>query len=258
MRILLTNDDGITAGGLQALWRQLHELGEIYVVAPDREQSGTSQAITVHRPIRVDTYCITTPPICAWQVNGTPTDCVKIAVEALLPYKPDIVVSGINHGPNLGTDVMYSGTVSAAIEAALQGIPAVAISLDTWQPTDFAVSAHCAEELVREIRRQGLPPNTLLNVNVPAGRLIKGIRVTTLGKRHYQNTFERRLDPRGRVYYWLGGNAIDDGNAPESDVIALKDGYISVTPVHFDLTNYKIMDILAQWEIFQRPYDGEF
>lgn len=251
MRILLTNDDGIEAPGIQALWQSLHNIAEVTVIAPDSERSATSQAITVHQPIRVDRYCITEPPLCAWRIGGTPTDCVKIAVETLLPERPDVVVSGINLGPNLGTDILYSGTVSAAIEGALYGIPSIAVSLDCWQDADFSVAAEYTAGLVQTLMQKQLPPNTLLNVNVPAvsAAKIAGVAVTKLGVRQYANTFERRQDPRGRVYYWMGGQLIDNDNEPDTDIVAVKENKISVTPVHFDLTNHALMDKLKEWQI---------
>lgn len=251
MRILLTNDDGITAPGIQALWRELSTLGEITVVAPDSERSATSQAITVHQPIRVDQYCLEDPAICAWRIVGTPTDCVKIALEALMKERPDVVVSGINQGPNMGTDVLYSGTVSAAIEGALHGIPAVAVSLNAWEPADFGPAARFTRKLVSTLMERSLPPNTLLNVNVPAlpAEKLTGVEVTRLGVIEYENTFERRQDPRGRIYYWMGGSLVDGHNEEGTDVAAVKAGKISVTPVHFDLTNYGIMHLIEEWNL---------
>lgn len=251
MRILLTNDDGIGAPGIQALWRELRDLGEVTVIAPDGERSAMSQAITVHHPIRVDRHCLEYPNLCAWRVGGTPTDCVKIALETLLEEKPDIVVSGINHGPNLGTDVLYSGTVSAAIEGALHGIPAIAVSLDTWKAADFSIAARFIHRLVPKVAQRALPPNTLLNVNVPALSTteLKGTRITKLGSREYENTFEQRTDPRGRLYYWMGGTVVDSDSDPDTDIAAVKEGYISITPIHFDLTNYAIMEMLRDWSI---------
>jgi len=254
LRILLTNDDGIGAPGIQSLWKALSNVADVIVVAPDVERSATSQAITVHHPIRVDQYCIDQPNICAWRVGGTPTDCVKIAVEALLSEQPDIVVSGINLGPNLGTDVLYSGTVSAAIEGALHGIPSVAVSLDTWQPGNFSVAANFTTQLVQVLINKSLPANTLLNVNVPSvkSEQIEGVTITKLGVRQYANTFDRRQDPRGRVYYWMGGEILDNENDPDTDIVAVKQNKISVTPIHFDLTNYGIMDLLSEWNLTYR------
>lgn len=251
MRILLTNDDGITAPGIKALWSELASIAEIVVVAPDSERSATSQAITVHHPIRVDQHCIEIPHICAWRIGGTPTDCVKIAVESLLDKRPDLVVSGINQGPNLGTDVLYSGTVSAAIEAVLHGIPAIAVSLDSWEDFDFRPAARFVKRLINYMTTNSLPPDTLLNVNVPGKNEsdFAGVEITKLGTRQYVNTFDKRTDPRGRTYYWMGGSVVDSNNDEDTDVVAIKQSKISVTPIHFDLTNYNIMGILREWKI---------
>jgi 5'-nucleotidase len=251
LRILLTNDDGITAPGIRALWQELSSIGEITVVAPDSERSATSQAITVHHPIRVDEFCIENSNVCAWRVGGTPTDCVKIAVEALMKDKPDVVVSGINQGPNMGTDVLYSGTVSAAIEGALHAIPSIAVSLVSWKPADFGPAARFAKKLVLTMIERPLPPNTLLNVNVPsvAPEKLSGVAITKLGVTEYENTFEKRLDPRGRTYYWMGGSLVDSLNEEGTDVATVKQGKISVTPIHFDLTNYAIMHLLEEWNL---------
>lgn len=251
MYILITNDDGIYAPGIRALWTELAAVADIAVIAPASERSACSQSITVHHPIRVNEYRVDQPGIIAWSVDGTPTDCVKIALEALLPRRPDIVVSGINHGPNLGTDVLYSGTVSAAIEASLQGVPAVAVSLAAQRPDDFTAAARYTRQLVVKVLSQAsLPQRTLLNVNVPplAETLIKGVAITKLGTVNYDNVFEKRQDPRGRVYFWMAGSVVDAGNDPDSDVEAVKAGYVSVTPVHFDLTNYAILDMVKSWD----------
>ncbi|SDD42524.1 5'/3'-nucleotidase SurE [Sporomusa acidovorans] len=249
MHILLTNDDGILAPGIKALWEELLPFAKITVVAPDSEKSASSQAITVHHPIWVDEHYIN-KDIRAWRVGGTPTDCVKVALESLLiSDQPDIIVSGINQGSNLGTDVLYSGTVSAAIEGALHGLPAIAMSLDSWQEYDYKPAARLAKKIIETMINKSLPPNTLLNVNVPAlpENQLKGIAITKLGVRNYENTFERRLDPRGRTYYWMSGHVSETENSPDSDIIALKDGKVSITPIHFDLTNYGIMNILETW-----------
>lgn len=251
LRILLTNDDGIDAAGIQALWKELSKIAEVVVVAPDSERSATSQAITVHSPIRVDKYCSEGSSLCGWRIGGTPADCVKIALETLISEKQDFVISGINHGPNLGTDVLYSGTVSAAIEGALHGVPSVAVSLDSWESYDFTPAAEYTSKLIQNIARRSLPPNTLLNVNVPAlpTEQIDGVAVTKLGVREYANIFEPRRDPRGRTYYWMGGNIVENENDPDSDIVAVNMSKISITPIHFDLTNYGIMDILKSWEL---------
>ena len=251
MRILLTNDDGIDAAGIQTLWQELLKIAEVIVVAPDVERSAASQAITVHSPIRVDKYCANDSRLCGWRIGGTPADCVKIAIETLISKKLDFVVSGINHGPNLGTDILYSGTVSAAIEGALHGIPAVAVSLDSWGTYDFKPAAEFTARLLQNSICRTLPVNTLLNVNVPAlpSSQIDGVSITKLGVREYANVFEPRLDPRGRTYYWMGGNIVENENDANSDIVAIKKSKISVTPIHFDLTNYNMMEELQSWKL---------
>lgn len=251
MRILLTNDDGIDATGIQTLWQELLRIAEVIVVAPDVERSAASQAITVHSPIRVDKYCASDSRLCGWRIGGTPADCVKIALETLISKKIDFVVSGINHGPNLGTDILYSGTVSAAIEGALHGIPAVAVSLDSWSTYDFKPAAEFTAKLLQKVIDRTLPANSLLNVNIPAlpSHEIDGVAITKLGVRQYANIFEPRLDPRGRTYYWMGGNIVENENDANSDIVAIKNSKISVTPIHFDLTNYNIMEELQSWDL---------
>ncbi|EGO62078.1 5'/3'-nucleotidase SurE [Acetonema longum] len=252
MRILLTNDDGIHAAGIRSLWAELAQIAnELFVVAPDAERSACSQSITVHQPIRVDKFPVENQSnVQAWAIAGTPADCIKIALEAL-NLEPDLIVSGINHGPNLATDVLYSGTVSAAIEGALHGIPSVAVSLAGRNPSDFTPAARFIAKFVPTMAGHALPPNTLLNVNVPdlPQADIQGVRVTKLGSIAYENVFEKRQDPRGRVYYWMGGSLVYGDNESDSDVTAVQSGYISVTPVHFDLTNYTIMNMIRDWKI---------
>lgn len=253
MRILLTNDDGIHAPGIIALCTELATIGNVCVVAPDSEKSATSQAITVHHPIRVDQYSFPVAGVQAWRIGGTPTDCVKIALESLMMEQPpDIVISGINLGPNLGTDVLYSGTVSAAIEGALHDLPAIAVSLDSWQMTDFTPAAQFTARLaITVLQENTLPAGTVLNVNVPAVTQsnLQGVRISRLGQRIYENTFDRRVDPRGRSYYWMGGNLKDLPHTEDTDVAAVQDNYISVTPIHIDLTHYKGMELLQNWKL---------
>ena len=236
MIILLSNDDGIHSEGLIALERILEPLAEVYTVAPEREQTSMSHALTLHRPLRVRE--VTAKRLA---IDGTPTDCVKLALTGLLPVRPDLVVSGINKGPNLGDDVIYSGTVSAALEGALLGVPAIAVSLVTFERFDFKVAAEFIAKLVESVQQQGIAPEMLLNVNVPAlpKEQIKGWRFTRQGKRHYSENIVERVDPRGKKYYWIGGDDLgfvkDDG----TDCMAVHDGYISVTPLQIDMTNYK-------------------
>jgi 5'-nucleotidase len=242
MIILLSNDDGIQSEGLTALEESLRNIGdiygEIYIVAPDRAQSSMSHALTLHRPLRVHEIA---PRRLA--VDGTPVDCVKLSLTGLLPVKPDLVVSGINKGPNLGDDIIYSGTVSAAIEGALLGIPAIAVSLVTFKDFDFRAAAEFTTTLVERIAEHGIPPKTLLNVNVPAitKNEIKGWRATRMGKRHYSENIIERIDPRGGKYYWIGGDDLGFADEEGTDCKAVHDGYISVTPLQVDLTDYTLL-----------------
>lgn len=244
MRILLTNDDGIYAPGIKALAQALEGLGELAVAAPDRERSATGHGITVFHPIRVDKVQIPGTSVKGWIVEGTPADCVKLGVCALLDKPPDLVVSGINRGPNLGTDVLYSGTVSAAVESIVLGSPALAVSLTAYShDADYSGAAAFVRRLCEKCFQNGLTPDTLLNVNIPPLEEpdIAGVKVTKLGSRRYKNVFEERKDPRGKSYYWLAGDAVDDLEEPNSDVRAIHENMISITPIHFDLTNYKVM-----------------
>ena len=238
MIILLCNDDGIHSEGLTAVEAALREVGEIYTVAPDRAQSSMSHALTLHRPLRVQELA---PRRMA--VDGTPVDCVKLSLTGLLPVRPDLVISGINKGPNLGDDIIYSGTVSAAIEGALLGIPAIAVSLVTFKDFDFRAAAEFTAELVERIAERGIPAKTLLNVNVPPGlkNNLKGWRATRMGKRHYSETIVERVDPRGGKYYWIGGDDLGFADEEGTDCKAVSEGYISVTPLQVDLTDYKLL-----------------
>lgn len=253
MLILLTNDDGVFAPGLRALrelWERQEDV-ELYVVAPAEERSACGHAITLHRPLMVEEVVFPGSLTASWSVGGTPADAVKLAVEALLPRVPDLVISGINRGPNLGTDIFYSGTVSAAVEAVISGIPSLAISLASFEDGDYSVAARFSVRLAREVRRRGLPAGVLLNVNVPPleEHEIAGVAVTRLGVRRYRDLFDRRVDPRGRVYYWLTGEAEEEGGPDDSDVVALKQNLISVTPVHLDLTHHDLRKQLETWDL---------
>ena len=246
MDILITNDDGITASALYALREQLKDLGTVVIVAPDRDQSATSHSLTLTRPMRIER-----PEPNVFAIDGTPTDCVVIAAHGLLPRPPDLVVSGVNRGPNMGDDVFYSGTVAAAIEGALQGLPALAFSLVVSGLADFTYSAEFARRLVATVIERGLPPKSVLNVNLPnlpASR-IQGVRVTKLGKRVYQDTLIERVDPRGRAYYWIGGDEPVWESEPESDFLAIDEGCVSVTPLHLDLTDNALREELCAWQL---------
>src|SRR5688500_488695 len=246
MDILITNDDGITATALYALREQLKDLGRVIIVAPDRDQSATSHSLTLYRPMRIER-----PEPDVYSIDGTPTDCVVIAAHGLLDRPPDLVASGVNRGPNLGDDVFYSGTVAAAIEGALQGLPALAFSLVASGLADFTYACQFARRLVGTVIEKGLPPKSVLNVNLPAlpAAEIRGVRVTRLGKRVYQDTLIERTDPRGRAYYWIGGDAPIWEPEPESDFLAVHEGYVSVTPLHLDLTDRALRADLAEWRL---------
>ncbi|MDD4334699.1 MAG: 5'/3'-nucleotidase SurE [Desulfotomaculaceae bacterium] len=243
MRILISNDDGIQADGLNVLRESLQDQHQVCVVAPDRERSATGHKITVSRPLRVKELTYPGSDTIGWEVDGTPADCVKLGLEALIPEPPDLVISGINFGPNLGTDVLYSGTVSAAVEGMINDIPSIAISLASHEFCDFTFSGELIKKMV-SILDDELTPRTLLNINMPPGAP-RGIKVTRLGHRRYVNIFDKRIDPRGRIYFWMAGEPFDlDKDDPETDVWAIREGYISITPVQFDLTDYRFMDKL--------------
>lgn len=246
MQIIVTNDDGYLAPGIQELARKMMTLGEVVVVAPLEEKSAIGHGITLYSPIKVRQVKI--PGISeAWAVDGTPADCVKLAVKEFACSECSMIISGINNGPNLGTDVLYSGTVSAAIEGAILGFPSLAISLASYKFNDYSLAADIALMLAENIynNKRLLPPDTLLNVNVPAVNRadFKGLRVTKLGNREYDNLFDKRVDPRGNTYYWLAGEVRPHGlEDPEIDTVAVEQNYASITPIHFDLTNYRIMN----------------
>ncbi|MCF7805779.1 MAG: 5'/3'-nucleotidase SurE [Candidatus Marinimicrobia bacterium] len=254
--ILVTNDDGINAPGITKLYKSMQEIGDVAVVAPDREMSAAGHAITLSDPLRV-TEVRLDDNVTGYAVNGTPADCVKIAVKAVLDRTPDIVVSGINLGSNTGINVIYSGTVSAATEGVILGIPSVAFSLATYQDADFNPAGQITQQVVREVLEHGLPDNTLLNVNIPpipAGE-IKGIVVAKQGKGFYDEKFDKRTDPRNRVYYWMSGERRAMEEDDDSDERMVREGYVSVTPVYYDLTHYEYLTRLKNWSLFD---DGNF
>jgi 5'-nucleotidase len=249
LKILLTNDDGIRAPGIRALWEALKEIADIVVAAPAQQQSATGHSITVYHPIWVTEHSFNDPRVSGWRIGGTPADSVKIALDTLMTEKPDLVVSGINHGPNLATDVLYSGTVSAAVEGAMHGIPAIAISLASYDSTDFSPAAAFCRTLVQQIIERKMPSFSLLNVNVPpvSTAKIQGVSITKLGRIEYENAFEKRTDPHGRTYYWMAGTPVQTNNAYDTDVFAIQEQKISVTPIHFDLTDYPLLNQLRDW-----------
>jgi len=246
VNILVTNDDGITSGALYLLKQELQDLGRVFIVAPDRDQSATSHSLTLYRPMRIDR-----PEPDVFAVDGTPTDCVLIAAHGLIDEKIDLVVSGVNRGPNMGDDVFYSGTVAAAIEGAMQGVPGVAVSLAASGRADFQYACQFTRRLVGTVLERGLPPKCVLNVNVPQLRddEIKGVRVTRLGKRKYHDSLIERTDPRGRAYYWIGGDAPIWEPEEGTDFTAVDQGYVSVTPLHLDLTDNSLLSTIADWRL---------
>ena len=252
MRILLTNDDGVQADGLFALKTALSEIGEVTVVAPERQQSAMGHAITLHKPLRLTPTTLRDGSP-AFASNGTPSDCAALGILEVLGNDVDLVVSGANHGPNLGWDVHYSGTASAAIEGAIIGHPAIAVSVASWvREVHWEAAARFAAKLAAWVGEHPLPPSTMLNVNAPnlPAADVRGVRVTTQGRRQYVDRIEKRADPAGRPYYWLGGSPADEAAGAEagSDVRAIADGYISLTPIHLDLTAYALMPSLKEWD----------
>ncbi|GBE02750.1 5'-nucleotidase SurE [bacterium BMS3Abin08] len=243
--IFVTNDDGIQSQGLTALYRAMQEVGDAYIVAPDREKSAVSHALTMHRPLRAEKL-----EDHIYTVNGTPTDCVVVAVEKVLPRTPDILISGINRGANLGDDISYSGTVSAAIEGTLFNIPSVAISTVSTDGKSFHfdTAASFAIRLIRYTLSRGLPQDTLLNVNVPniPQEEIKGVKFTRQGKRVYDNAIHETFDPWGKQHFWIGGGTPSWQEGNDTDFNAVSGGYISITPIHLDLTNYDTLESLKK------------
>ena len=242
--ILITNDDGVDAPGLAALDDALADLGRVIRIAPDRDQSGAGHALTLNHPLRIKQL-----GPAAWSVDGTPTDCVNMGIFHVLQERPALVVSGINPTPNLGDDITYSGTVSAAFEGTLLQVPSFAVSCDTGPgPDSFAQAARVAATVARGILDDGLPEGTLLNVNVPR-RESRGFRLARQGRRQYEEGIVERTDPMGRQYYWIGGSPPRWTDDPKSDYAALQAGYVSITPLRLDLTHYEVMEALAsRWE----------
>lgn len=270
MNILISNDDGVFARGIQTLSNTLAIAGHtVTVVCPDRERSATGHGLTMHKPIRAEPIdSIFHASVKAWACSGTPADCVKLALGALVDEFPDLVISGINHGANLGTDILYSGTVSAAMEGVIEGIPAIATSLTSYSGQDFDPAAQIVRRIVSQIQQTPLPLPLLFNVNVPAipASSIRGIRLTRQGIRRYFDQFEKRVDPRGKTYYWLAGEVLQDVDIedpltaqiwPEpvyqhikalpTDVQAIREGYVSITPLQYNLTALADIMVVKDW-----------
>lgn len=250
MKLLISNDDGIFALGIRTLADTLAEAGhDVTVICPDRERSATGHGLTLHDPIRAEVIDgIFHPKVKAWSCSGTPSDCIKLGLGALIDSPPDFVLSGINHGSNLGTDVLYSGTVSAAMEGVIEGIPSIAFSLTSYKFQEFEVAAMFAKTLIDQLVAQPPINVILLNVNIPAVKSseIAGVKITRQGIRRYFDTFEKRVDPRGKTYYWIAGEAVEDVEQPThihlpddvpTDVQAIREKYIAITPLQYNLTD---------------------
>jgi 5'-nucleotidase len=249
MRILVTNDDGVHSPGLTALAKALSRVGEVWVIAPDRERTAVAHAVTLHKPLRVQELGKR-----IYAINGTPVDCVNLAVLKLMPAPPDLLVSGINQGVNLGDDVLYSGTVSAAMEGTILGVPSMAVSQEGQEHFYFDAGARHAVRIARLILKEGLPDETLVNLNIPNRPFgsITGVRVTCLSRRRFDNPIIEKVDPRGRTYYWIAGTRVSWSRSKDADHEALEQGAVSLTPIHLDTTNHAVLDRFRKWETVRR------
>jgi 5'-nucleotidase len=249
MNFLLSNDDGIYAEGLYQLAASLTQLGKVTIVAPDTERSATGHAITMLYPLRVKEIKLPGLNIEAYAVDGTPADCVKLGIDLILKERPDFVFTGINRGANLGTDVLYSGTVSAAIEGCIMGVPSAAFSLVHGKEMDYTYAGQIAAKIVNLISDKGLTPKTLVNVNIPNidSKQIKGMKVTKLGKRRYAKNYEKREDPRGGIYYWLAGEIVEEDMDDDIDMEPINNNYVSITPLQYDLTDNTMLETFKLW-----------
>lgn len=259
--ILISNDDGINAAGIRALCEAMRPLGEVVVMAPEIERSAMGHAITLSDPLRVSEVDMAMDGVTAYACSGTPADCIKLAVRAVLTRKPDLVVSGINHGSNTGVNVIYSGTVSAATEGTVLGIPSVAYSINSHNIESFETAQTIAAHISKQVLERGLPEGTLLNVNIPdqptdafppANLDGSGYDLTVHGKADWEDEFHKRVDPHGRVYYWLAGRKREIDEQSNTDDETLKAGRVSITPLHYDLTAIKFKDELSTWSLFSK------
>jgi len=252
MRILISNDDGIFAQGIKVLSETLAKEHEVYVIAPDRERSANGHALTLDQPLRVEEVTHLENVKLALKVNGTPSDSVKIAMGVILKDNlPDLVIAGINRGANVGTDIMYSGTVSAAMEGTILGYPAISVSINSFSDQHYETGADYTLNFLRNFKDKKLPPKTLLNINFPClpKNEVKGVKITKLGVHRYLDFFEERVDLRGKTYYWVAGKSLEYEDEEDADVTVLRQGYISLTPIHYDLTNYSFINDLNSWEL---------
>lgn len=249
--ILVVNDDGIFSKGIRALVDVVSELGEVVIVAPDKPQSGMGHAITLNQPLRLNEDTIL-KGFQSYTCTGTPVDCVKLGIYEVLKRKPDVLVSGINHGSNVSTNVLYSGTMSAAVEGAMENIPSVGFSLcDFDANANFEASKVVVKMVVEAILKNEFPDHICLNVNIPKlnKEELKGVKIVKQANAFWEDRFDKRLDQFGKPYYWLTGDFKDQDQAPDSDVFALDSGYASIVPTHFDLTAYKAIDVIKKWEM---------
>jgi 5'-nucleotidase len=250
LKILISNDDGIDSPGIAALAKEMKKIGDVTVIAPRTEQSAVGHAITMKIPLRITEY-YKNGDFFGYAIDGTPADCLKIGIRNILKTRPDIVLSGINNGSNTAINIIYSGTVSAAREAAIMDLPAIAISQTSHDAKDFSYSARIASELTKQVLKRGLPNGTLLNVNVPnlPAEEIAGILVTKQGKSKWDDVYEERIDPYGKKYYWLTGSLMETDDKLETDQFAIKNNFVSITPVHFDLTDYATYNSINNWQL---------
>jgi len=250
MRILISNDDGIDSLGIYELAKAMKEIGEVTVVAPKTEQSAVGHAITMKYPLRVKEY-YKNGELFGYSVDGTPADCIKMGIRNIMPTPPDIVVSGINHGSNTAINIIYSGTVSAAREAAIMDVPAIAVSVCSHDAVHFDYACELVKKLAHQISKRGLVSGTMLNVNVPhlPYNEVKGVLMTKQGKSKWADIYEKRIDPYGNDYYWLTGKLIEQDTAIDTDQCAVLNGYASVSPIHFDLTDYSTYEDMLKWNL---------
>ena len=249
-RILLTNDDGIYSKGIYALWEAMNEIGEVTVLAPNTEKSAVGHAVTISDPLRIEPYS-RHENFKGYAVNGTPADCVKIAIGSFLDKVPNIIVSGINAGSNMGTNILYSGTVSAAAEGTMLGVPSIAFSLNTFNTDNYELSKEVAIKMTKSVLDHGLPNGTLLNVNIPKCEIseCQGYKITSQGDEYFLDDFQKREDPRGRIYYWMSGKIVNNDTSNEQDGYAIANNWVSVTPIQYKLTDHKFIDDLKSWKL---------
>ena len=249
-RILLTNDDGIYSKGIYALWEAMNEIGEVTVLAPNTEKSAVGHAVTISDPLRIEPYS-RHENFKGYALNGTPADCVKIAIGSFLDKVPNIIVSGINAGSNMGTNILYSGTVSAAAEGTMLGVPSIAFSLNTFNTDNYELSKEVAIKMTKSVLDHGLPNGTLLNVNIPKCEIseCQGYKITSQGDEYFLDDLQKREDPRGRIYYWMSGKIVNNDTSNEQDGYAIANNWVSVTPIQYKLTDHKFIEDLKSWKL---------